>query len=185
MNIEALCLKYFDTCGLVFVGVDNGPSAALYDAFWPVFLLRRGLRQGKALPAPKYRHLMTYYDNRFARHGLALLPREHKTEAEEVVRRPGHGLARGGEAPGADRAGNLLAEAEGGLRGLEVVDEVVHGDHEDTAQEGHDERGLAIFLLHRGLEAEVKAAWDARLDDAVRSMKKKTVYARVLAAELR
>ena len=44
----------------------NGQSAALYDAFWPVFLLRRGLRQGKALPAPKYRHLMTYYDNRFA-----------------------------------------------------------------------------------------------------------------------
>ena len=41
-------------------------SAALYDEFWPVFLLRRGLRQGKALPAPKYRHLMTYYDNRFA-----------------------------------------------------------------------------------------------------------------------
>ena len=38
----------------------------LYDAFWPVFLLRRGLRQRKALPAPKYRHLMTYYDNRFA-----------------------------------------------------------------------------------------------------------------------
>ena len=33
----------------------NGQSAALYDAFWPVFLLRRGLRQGKALPAPKYR----------------------------------------------------------------------------------------------------------------------------------
>ena len=44
----------------------NGQSAALYDAFWPVFLLRRGLRQGKDLPAPKYRHLMTYYDNRFA-----------------------------------------------------------------------------------------------------------------------
>ena len=41
-------------------------SAALYDAFWPVFLLRHGLRQGKALPAPKYCHLMTYYDNRFA-----------------------------------------------------------------------------------------------------------------------
>ena len=45
----------------------NGQSDALYDAFWPVFLLRRGLRQGKALPAPKYHHLMTYYDNRFAR----------------------------------------------------------------------------------------------------------------------
>ena len=44
----------------------NGQSAALYDVFWPVFLLRRGLRQGKALPAPKYRHLMTYCDNRFA-----------------------------------------------------------------------------------------------------------------------
>ena len=42
----------------------NGQSASLYDAFWPVFLLRRGLRQGKALPAPN-RHLMTYYDNRF------------------------------------------------------------------------------------------------------------------------
>jgi len=27
----------------------NGQSAALYNAFWPVFLLRRGLRQGKAL----------------------------------------------------------------------------------------------------------------------------------------
>jgi len=44
----------------------NGQSAALYDTLWPVFLLRRGLRQGKALPAPKYRHLMTYHDNRFA-----------------------------------------------------------------------------------------------------------------------
>ena len=39
---------------------------ALASLVWPVFLLRRGLRQGKALPAPKYRHLMTYYDNRFA-----------------------------------------------------------------------------------------------------------------------
>ena len=37
----------------------NGQLAALYDSFWPVFLLRRGLRHGKALPA-------TYYDNRFA-----------------------------------------------------------------------------------------------------------------------
>ena len=37
----------------------NGQSAALYGAFWPVLLLRRGLRQGRALPAPKYRHLMT------------------------------------------------------------------------------------------------------------------------------
>jgi len=43
-----------------------GFSAALYGAFWPVFLLRRGLRLGKALPAPKYRHLMTYHNNRFA-----------------------------------------------------------------------------------------------------------------------
>ena len=31
----------------------NGQSAALCNAFWPVFLLTRGLRQGKALPAPK------------------------------------------------------------------------------------------------------------------------------------
>ena len=46
--------------------VVHGKSAALYDAFWPVFLLRRVLRQGKALPAPKFRNLMTYYDNRFA-----------------------------------------------------------------------------------------------------------------------
>ena len=54
-------------CQLLFVVVDvHGQSAALYGAFWPVFLLRRGLCQGKALPAPKYRHLMTYYDNRFA-----------------------------------------------------------------------------------------------------------------------
>ena len=44
----------------------NGHSSTLYDAFWPLFLLRRGLRQGTSLPAPKYRHLMTYYDNRFA-----------------------------------------------------------------------------------------------------------------------
>ena len=71
----------------------NGQSDALYDAFWPVFLLLRGLRQGKALPAPKYRHLMTYYDNRFAQ-DMGLLfcsssgspawitwPREHRDAA--------------------------------------------------------------------------------------------------------
>ena len=38
----------------------------VYGAFWPVSLLRRGLCQGTALPAHKYRHLITYYDNRFA-----------------------------------------------------------------------------------------------------------------------
>jgi len=48
------------------LGDYNGHSAALYDALWPVFLRRRGLRHGKTLPAPKYRHLMTYYDNHFA-----------------------------------------------------------------------------------------------------------------------
>jgi len=66
--IEVLCLKYLAILAAWFsVVVDvHGQSAALYDAFWPVSLLRRGLRQGKALPAPKYRHLRTYYDNRFA-----------------------------------------------------------------------------------------------------------------------
>ena len=62
-RISCLCLL----AAWFFVVVDvHGQSAALYDAFWPVFLFRRGLRQGEALPAPKYRHLMTYYDNRFA-----------------------------------------------------------------------------------------------------------------------
>ena len=61
----ALPKIFGDTCGLVL--------AALHDTFWPVFLLRRGLRQGKDFPAPKYRHLMTYYDNRFAQDmGLCL-----------------------------------------------------------------------------------------------------------------
>lgn len=44
----------------------------LYEAFWPLFLLRRGFRYGKALPDPKYRHLFLYYDNRFA-HSMPLL----------------------------------------------------------------------------------------------------------------
>jgi len=38
----------------------------MYFAFWPVFLLRRRPHQGRALPARNYRHLMTYYDSRFA-----------------------------------------------------------------------------------------------------------------------
>ena len=61
-----------------------GQSAALYDAFWPVFLLRRGLRQGKALPAPKYHHLMTYYENRFAQDMGLLFCLELELELELV-----------------------------------------------------------------------------------------------------
>ena len=62
----------------------NGQSAALYGAFWPVFLPRRGLRQGKALPAPKYRHLMTYYDNRFAQDMGLLFCRANTRMRHEV-----------------------------------------------------------------------------------------------------
>ena len=42
------------------LGDYNSQSATLHGAFWPLFLLRRGLRQDKALPEPKHRHLMTY-----------------------------------------------------------------------------------------------------------------------------
>ena len=59
MNIEALYLNYLAILAASFFG-------CAVRRVWPAFLLRRGLRQGKALPAPKYRHLMTYYDNRFA-----------------------------------------------------------------------------------------------------------------------
>ena len=38
----------------------------LYEAFWPLFVLRRGLVEGRAVRASKVRHLMLYYDNRFA-----------------------------------------------------------------------------------------------------------------------
>ena len=44
----------------------------LYEAFWPLFLLRRGFEEFKPLPDVKYRHLFLYYDSRFA-HDMALL----------------------------------------------------------------------------------------------------------------
>jgi hypothetical protein len=47
-------------------------SEALYAAWWPLFILRRGLVKGKSLTPAKLRHLFLYYDNRFA-HDMALL----------------------------------------------------------------------------------------------------------------
>jgi len=44
----------------------DGASSALYDSFWPLFILRRGLDPKKPLSDDRMRLLMTYYDNRFA-----------------------------------------------------------------------------------------------------------------------
>jgi len=60
------------------LGDYNSQSATLHDAFWPLFLLRRGLRQDKAMPEPKHRHLMTYYDSRFAKDMGLLTPFQTK-----------------------------------------------------------------------------------------------------------
>ena len=49
-----------------------GDAEALYGAWWPLFILRRGVLPGKAMRRKKLRHLFCYYDNRFA-HDMQLL----------------------------------------------------------------------------------------------------------------
>jgi hypothetical protein len=44
----------------------TGVSTSLYAAFWSLLILGRGLARDQALPGQKYRHMMTYYDNRMA-----------------------------------------------------------------------------------------------------------------------
>ena len=52
---------------------DYGCAAkALYDVWWPLFPLRRGLEPGKPLSRDKYRHVFLYFDGRFA-HDMPLL----------------------------------------------------------------------------------------------------------------
>ena len=43
-----------------------GDAEALYGAWWPQFILKRGVVPGKAVRKKKLRHLFCYYDNRFA-----------------------------------------------------------------------------------------------------------------------
>ena len=47
-------------------------AKALYDAWWPHFLLQRGLKPNEPLSRAKIRHLFLYFDNRFA-HDMPLL----------------------------------------------------------------------------------------------------------------
>ena len=47
-------------------------SKALYDAWWPHFVLKRGLKPNEPLRRDKIRHLFLYFDNRFA-HDMPLL----------------------------------------------------------------------------------------------------------------
>ena len=49
-----------------------GDADALYGAWWPLFILRRGVLPGKAIRKKKLRHLFCYHDCRFA-HDLELL----------------------------------------------------------------------------------------------------------------
>jgi hypothetical protein len=49
-----------------------GDAEALYGAWWPLFILRRGVLPGKAIRKKKLRHLFCYHDCRFA-HDLELL----------------------------------------------------------------------------------------------------------------
>ena len=49
-----------------------GDAEALYGAWWPLFILRRGVLPGKAIRKKKLRHLFCYYDCRFA-HDMQLL----------------------------------------------------------------------------------------------------------------
>jgi len=119
-----------DTCGLFFVVVYvHGQSAALYGAFWPVFLLRRGLRQGKALPAPKYRHLMTYYDNRFAQDmGLlfCLANTRMRHEVNQAVSAKAHSSGRAfeqfKEAINDEDFEDLLKDAQADPKGVAAQD---------------------------------------------------------------
>ena len=50
----------------------TGGAQTLYDAWWPHFLLKRGLRPGVTMSDDKIRHLFLYFDNRFA-HDMQLL----------------------------------------------------------------------------------------------------------------
>jgi len=112
----------------------NGPSAALYGAFWPVFLLRRGLRQGKALPAPKYRHLMTYYDNRFAQ-DMGLLFCLANTRIRHEV----------------NQAASAKVHSSG--RAFEQFKEVINDeDFEDLLKDAQaDPKGVAAGLAQEGV----------------------------------
>jgi len=119
-----------DTFGLVFfvLGV-HGQSAALYDASWPVFLLRRGLRHGKAPPAPKYRHLMTYYDNRFAQDvGLLFCPANTRMrhEVNQAASTKVHSIGRAFEhfkgAINDEDFEDLLKDAQADPKGVAVQD---------------------------------------------------------------
>ena len=47
-------------------------AKALYDAWWPHFILRRGLKPNEPLRRDKIRHMFLYFDNRFA-HDMPLL----------------------------------------------------------------------------------------------------------------
>jgi len=100
-------------------------SAALYGAFWPVFLRRRGLRQGKALPAPKYRHLMTYYDNRFAQDmGMLFclantrMRREVNRAASSEVHSSGRAFEQFKEAINDEDFEDLLKDAQADPKGV-------------------------------------------------------------------
>jgi len=111
-----------DTCGLVL-------SATLYDASWPVFLLRSGLRKGKVLPAPKYRHLMTYYDNRFAQDmGLlfCLASTRIRHEVNQVVSAKVHSSGRAfeqfKEAINDEDFEDLLKDAQADSKGVAAQD---------------------------------------------------------------
>jgi len=75
-------------------------------------------------------------------------------------------LARGGKTLRASLSNHLLAAAKGRFCRLKVVD-VVNRNPQEAAKKSHHKRWLAAVLLHRGLEAGVKAAWHSRLDDAV------------------
>ena len=50
----------------------SSAAEALYAAWWPLFLLSRGLVKGKPVPKKKIRHMFLYFDNRFA-HDLPLV----------------------------------------------------------------------------------------------------------------
>ena len=99
------------------LGDYNGHSAALYDALWPVFLRRRGLRHGKTLPAPKYRHLMTYYDNRFAQEmGLLFCL------ANTRMRRSGRAFEQFKETINDEDFEDLLKDAQADPKGVAAQD---------------------------------------------------------------
>ncbi|KAG8460629.1 hypothetical protein KFE25_011404 [Diacronema lutheri] len=44
----------------------GGAASALYDTFWPLFPLRRGITPGRAVDARQTQHMLLYFDNRFS-----------------------------------------------------------------------------------------------------------------------